>query len=667
MTKTIRYSAILLILFLVAARFINLDADPPLFYTGHGQAQITDPYNLTFFARNAVLYEDANPFDFHRWDIFKNSLISAISFILFSTAGVSRVTANISSLLLHLAGLTFFLMAFYKKDNLIPVYLTSLLLLINSTLFFYGRLPFLENGLIFLSGLTFWVTIRYHQAGWGQILAGGLVALAALSGKLFGLVLAGPLAVTLFYVYRKRLLLPAINAAAGFLATVGLYLLLFYRGSLSLLMSYYFEQSVEMYPSPPGLSSPMNFLKMLLTYGGDSGLHEYTPFIGLIGVICLVLVLLNFDWKKKPTPERIQTLFCLSWLILGVAGLMPFFYRPLRYALFLFLPLSGLVLLGFSLLGEKVQLRQRFAWPVWLAIFLVLWFAATQIAIYFDLGAGRFVPDTPSILLVGSFALVLTTLLFLWLKARPRFLAGRIVIGLLALLGVGVLVAQPVRIYDGLTQSGRNLKQYNAEFSEILDPGAVTTGPFMAAMNIDNKLKGVIYMFGLSNQQEDLFSRFPVSHVIADNSNWTRAQKDYPQLARATKITQVLVSDLLIGLFRVPDATVPLTEFEQGSVALSRGDPRTAIEHYTRFYQDHPHNMLGAIHLALAYQRAGRSSEAMELAKLVESRHSQNYFAHIFLAGYYKSLFESTGDSTYRTKSEKHKQIARETNPSAPD
>ena len=92
--------AAMALLFIV--RFLKLQIDPPYFFYGFSQAHLTDPYHITFFARNAVLFDNWNPFDYHRWDIFKFSLVSGFSYLLFSLFGVSRITANLSALILNL-------------------------------------------------------------------------------------------------------------------------------------------------------------------------------------------------------------------------------------------------------------------------------------------------------------------------------------------------------------------------------------------------------------------------------------------------------------------------------------------------------------------------------------------------------------------------------------
>ena len=170
--KQFTYMIVSIIAFLLILSFWKLDIDPPLYYVGHSQAQITDPYHLTFSSKNAAQTGEWNPQEFHRWDVFKFSLVSGVSYLLFTLFGVSRVTANLAALLLHLGGFVFFLMALARSRPREEWLLAALFLLFNSTLFFYGRLPFLENGLILFSGLTFWILVKYHEKIWG---ADGLV------------------------------------------------------------------------------------------------------------------------------------------------------------------------------------------------------------------------------------------------------------------------------------------------------------------------------------------------------------------------------------------------------------------------------------------------------------------------------------------------------------
>jgi len=74
----------------IILRFIHLSADPPYFFAGTGQDLLTDPYNVTLFARNKVLFGSWDIFNYPRWIFFKYSLSSAASYILFYSLSYRR-------------------------------------------------------------------------------------------------------------------------------------------------------------------------------------------------------------------------------------------------------------------------------------------------------------------------------------------------------------------------------------------------------------------------------------------------------------------------------------------------------------------------------------------------------------------------------------------------
>ncbi len=377
------YFGLILILGLTLLHFVSLENDPPLFYVGHGQSLLTDPYHLTHAARNEILYDNWNLYDYDRWDVFKNSLISGASYLIFSAFDVSRVTANVAAIVLHLTGLLLFILSLYRFRGTKEAIFTALFLLINAMLFYYGRLPYLENGLIFLSSLTFFIFVKYYNKIWGQALTGGLIALAALAGKLFGLILIAPVLLVLIYRYRSKLLLPVMTVCGGLIVSAFLYIFAFYSENLAVLNNYYAEQTTGMYGSPPGLSSLTNFFKMLIIYGGESGIVEFAPFIILSIILSLIITAFAIPFTGKFNKELLPIIFCVGWLLAGIAGLMPFYYRPIRYVLFLFLP--GAALCGFAVnyvISEKIKLFLHNRYISLPLIFLALWYLFTQIFIF---------------------------------------------------------------------------------------------------------------------------------------------------------------------------------------------------------------------------------------------------------------------------------------------
>ncbi|SYZ72335.1 membrane hypothetical protein [Candidatus Zixiibacteriota bacterium] len=653
--------ALILILILVILRFLEPGIDPPSFYTGHGQAELTDPYNLTYFARNAVLYGTSDPFNFHRWDIFKYSLASASSYVTFSLFDVSRVTANLSAVYLNLAGLLLFILALKKYWNRRKLILTALFLLLNGLLFFYGRLPFLENGLIFLSGLTFFIFARYHDKLWGLLLTGILVSLAALSGKLFGLILLGPVIITLIYRDRKKALVPiALTVTGAFIGAI-LFLLFTFGKDISLLTSYYREQTTGMYGAPPGFSSIPNFIKMLLTYGGESGLWQYNPIFLLLTALGAVAVLLTVPLRGKFEKEHLPVIFMLAWLFSGIFGLMPFQYRPLRYGLFLYLPMAAIAAYAFDIFQEKkVRLGLDIKYITLPVIFMILWHLFTQVRIYFAPFGKKFESGAAALPVTFILAAIVAGLLFFWLKNNRRTISGRGPLYIFAFLGLVLAIHQGSYIYRGLVHPNKYLTEFGRELGPMLSTEAVISGPYSSTLVIDDSLKSVIYMFGLANIEKDLFTKYHVTHIAADNSNWKRALSDFPILKESFKILEVPVHDIAVDIYRVPGAAAPPTDFEKGAIYLAQRKADSAYVSFKQFNAAHPDHFFGRTHLAFAAMVNGSIEESLAIVNKLLAERPDDAVLHGFCQAYYQQMFNITKDNKYLALSREYGERARE-------
>jgi hypothetical protein len=654
---------LLFLLFLAALRFCNLQNDPPLFYTGHGQALLTDPYHLTFAARNKVLFGEWNPFDYHRWDVFRNSLVSGVGFLYFKLGGVSRITANLASLSLQMSGMLLFLLGFAGFRRYWEIVLTALLLLLNSTLFFYGRAPFLENGLIFLSGLTFFAFVRYHERLWGQFLVGVLVACAAMAGKLFGVCLFGPVVLTTAYVYRRRSFVPLAAATGGFLAGIAAYLFLFYGGELSSVVEYYRQHTVGLYGGPPGFASAAGFFHMLITFGGESGLWQYTPFITLMAELAALLVVANYANFMAFKREYIPLVFCAGWVLCGVFVIMPFFYRPLRYGLFLFLPLAALIAYGVEAARTEVKEGKRHAiWIIPGGFAFVFWHLFTQVQMYFSTEGQKSKAGWEALPTTAVLAILAAVMMYVLLKKASR--TFRIVVtGVFAMLLVASVTYQGTLLAKGLLRPGAHLRSYNRQLAEILPEEAVLTGPYMPALTIDNRLRGVIYSFALSDHHEEFFQRFPVSHLVTEHNDWEEAVKEYPALSGSTRLAQVMVRERVIGIYRLPDADLPLTEYEQGVLFFNTGRADSALVYLQHFRQTYPDNLIGGMALINTWFAAGKIDSAATILEGYLQKQPDHYFLHAFARSAYRNFYQATQKPDYRAKAEYHEQRAQELNP----
>jgi 4-amino-4-deoxy-L-arabinose transferase-like glycosyltransferase len=659
-----RYIVLGLIALLIILRFVSLDLDPPTFYYGYSGADLTDPYQYTYAARNAVLFDDWNPFDYHRWDVFRDSLVSGFSYLVFLLFGVSRVTANISALLLNLGGVLFFMLGFYKLRSHREIVITLLLLLINNLFFFYGRLPFLENGLIFLTGLAFFIFMRYHERVWGLLLAGFLVGLAALAGKLFGLMLLGPLFLTLVYRYRLKAVKPFLWILGGSAAGVFLYILIFYGGSLPTMMSYYSEQAVGIYGTPAGFTSALAFVRSIITFGSEMGLFELSLLPPLILFFSLVLTMLTLPLGEQPRREYMPIVFTVSWLVCGVLVFAPFNYRPIRYTLPLFLPAAAISGYALNLLFEKKkEIGLHIRWLTLGFILMATWHTLTQIYVMFVPYTQEFFAAERIFPFTFFPAALFTAAIFLDLRKNKRFLPHgflRVVTSILFLL---LVYEQGSYIYQGLADSGKFLKIANRDVSELMDSNAVITGPFAPALSIDNRLKGVIYVFGLANVEKDLFQQFPITHVFSDPGNWARAVEDYPGLDKAMLITRMKIRDLDVNIYRLADKEIPMTDIEIGSMWAERAKADSALKYAGRFCEKYPNNLYALWGLAYCYGALKLNDSLLNLMEEIPRRFPDDFRGYLLCKDGYSQLFKLTGDETYKYYSEQSGARAIQLNP----
>ena len=662
-TITIVLIAVSAVLFIL--RFVRLGIDPPYFFAGITQAHLTDPYHLTMFARNAVLFDDWNPFDYHRWDVFKYSLVSGTSYIMFLIFGVSRITANISGLILNLAGMALFVLGFRNYRPTRETMFTAVFLLLSSMLVFYGRLPFLENGLIALSGLTFYIFALHHDKRWGQFTVGFIIALAALSGKLFGFILLGPVIITYLYIHRSRMVVPSLITIGGTIVGVIAYILVFYGGSLSVMQKYFTEQTVGLYGTPTAFVSLSMFLAKIPTLGCEAGFFRMTPFITSLGVLGALVFVLKNQIAKKIDQDLIPILFCAAWLVCGLFGLMPFNYRPLRYQIFLLLPIASMAgYLVYHIFDEPIRISIRNKTiTVIPAIFLSVWFLATQIWVLGTPQAESFAVGVRIAPLTAAIALIVTAIVWIFLRGKRRELSKRGLILVLIPLILGACVIQANLLYNGLALPGYELRRINSELAEIVDDNAVITGPYAPAFTIDNKLKALIHVFGLSVVDRHLFDKFPITHIVADRSNWDLAVEQYPPLKSSLNLRRIRIRDGSVEIFRVPGRSLPFTDYETAAAAFGKKQYDSAYVYSRRFSVNHADNLFGQFGRIIALMVFGDNNLVhTELQKLA-ARYPDNFRVHMFCRDSYRLMHEHSQDANFLRLKDYHYNRAREINP----
>jgi len=234
------------------------------------------------------------------------------------------------------------------------------------------------------------------------------------------------------------------------------------------------------------------------------------------------------------------------------------------------------------------------------------------------------------------------------------------------IVAVGMFAHQATYVYRGLFKPGHLLQTYNTYLTEIVADNAVITGPYAPALTIDNTLKSIIYMFGLSNVDKTLFADYPITHVAVEPSNWQVALKDFPQLKQATLVTEMVVRDQAIRLYRVADSTFPVTDFERATSLLSRNQPDSAKVYLQTFLQEHPQNLFGRMSMITATLGSADTVSAPGMLTQFVKDYSDNYFALAYALGMYQRLAGLTRSQKYLLSAEALRTRVTELNPYMP-
>jgi len=551
-----RWFFLSLTVLVVVAGFIfwqsDLTSDPPMHYTGLGQSLSTDPAQYTWHARNKHLFGDWDPFDYPRWTVYQHSLTSGVAWLWFSVAGVSLKQSNMVGVLLCFGALISILMALRRHS---PWLLTTVALafVINVSLLTYGRLSYLENGLIFIAAVMFWVYSWWGDRIWGVVLCGALAAIATFAGKLFGGLLLPVLIATIYAsCTRDRVKLIVAGILAFGLASLA-WIAIFYGSDLSAAFAYAGEQSYGLRGFPAGLSTPWGFFEHLISYGFKNRLLYQSPDIYMFLLVAAGMFLLlpasGGRLGQLSRPSR----FSLFWVVVVFVGLMPLNYSPLRYALFL-IPAS--IISCYTMLdtirNRKLPTQFTMDRLQIIVLFLASWF------FLFHLIGNVFHFNTmppPVRMLTWSTlpgAALLTFLVWLVSKRKKVLISGRwLIVGLLLVVSLSILT-NTFRVKRWhILEDNYNIMEASIDIPKILGEGAVISGPYGPMLTSNNDLKSFIHLFGVAALDSTLFDRYPITHLAVDVSNWVESVKSFPALVTLPPIASYWIRDQNVNLYNI--------------------------------------------------------------------------------------------------------------------
>jgi len=632
-------------------KFIHLSADPPYFFAGTGQDLLTDPYNVTSFARNKILFGAWDIFEYPRWIFFKYSLSSAAAYLSFLIGGVSRITANFSSTILSILGIGLFSLGMAKESK--KSGLISLLLLItNMPLFVYGRFPFLENGLIFLSALLFYIFACYGTKTWGLFASGLLVALCALSGKIFGIVMIVPIVLVIMKSDKMaRFRWVGIFLSAVFISMI-LLAFVFYGREIGTVLSYISDQTIGAYGIPKWISSPGTVFEQILSLGREFRLLSISPaLLGLLAISLSVILLVPRDNLKIMMSNRLLV-FNLAWFISGFLLLTVFNYQPLRYQLFLMPPISGIITILFS--GQfEADFQGKIEAKRIIALLFLCWFFSAQSALLIIPDSSRLISPSNIAWLCLIPAVVLTFVLILF---RDRYLKlvriGRIVP--MVLLTFYVLT-QADWIYKWYSKPTYDLQRSGEDLAQILTPDATIIGPYAQALTIDNKIRSFVYMFGLPHKDPDLFRKFGCTHIAVDAANEDIARRDYPEVAGSLQLARYWIRDVTANVSAIIGEQIRTkyqpTDYEIAARFSSAHNQDSAYFHLQKFVKIFPDNKSALTLLANHYILSDSISKGLDVYAKMIAIYPDDYSLYFDLALLQYKIYLISDDNELLRKS----------------
>lgn len=650
----------------------DLTSDPPMYYSGIGQSLSTDPAQYIFHARNKALFGQSDPYGYPRWTVYQHSLTSLVGHIWFSIAGVSLKQANMVGVILSLGGLLLLILGLVRHHRPWVTTAVTLCFVLNVTLLTYGRLSYLENGLIFFAALVFFVYSWWGNRIWGMALAGGLVALAMLTGKLFGALLLPALVLSaLFSGHARRWTHVATVIAAFFLASLGAIALLYGR-DLGAAFAYIGEQSYGLRGFPEGLSSPWGFFEHLISYGFKNRLFYIDPDLLLFLFVGVFLFSLHLSKGNKIGALSPATIFSMFWLLAAIVGLMPLNYSPIRYTLLVIPPV---ILFCFTMFENRLDVKKIS--PAALgkvettllvfAFWSVVFHAVTNI-FFFNTIPRPIRIVTWATLPAGIGLAYLAR--FLMVRDYLRISRRKLVIVLLAVLCISaVFNGYKIRRVH-LLEHNFNIFEANRDVEAILAPEAVVSGPYGPVLTVDTPLKSFIHLFGVAEVDSTLFDRQPVTHVATDLSNWSEAIKNYPALKGLLPITTYWIRDVEVRLFNISEVfnnpqarSYENTLYERALVYYQAQQYDSALTAAGHFYESHPQSKSAGLMLGDLLSKEGRLDEAFGLLIYLTQRFPTDFNIHLQCGRFLQIVAEQKNDNSLRYMAETYYAQAVKINP----
>jgi len=613
-----------------ALRLLWLGSDPP-WNLAKGQSLWTDPSQYVFFARNLVLFGKMDLFQPSSLVFFKYSLISFLSIPIFFIIGVGFEQSNLVASVISFAAIAIFSYMIKKTLGDIAGVLTFLFSGTAYIFVMHNRLPYLENASLFLLVLSYYFYFVKEESKMALFLAGSFFIASILIGKVLAVhcIIAYIGVFVMDYLLEYRTIRQVVRRLGIFLlgfVSFGVILsALFYLPSYMDSRKYLEENIIHYYGFPDGMKSLTSFIKCLYTLdivNFENGFFSRMPVISILAALSLSFMI----FEKWPERERRLIIFLGLSFWCGFIFLAPWNYRPIRYELYLVLPIAALASL---MLRELLKVNYKGSYFNIAVGTLVLSFVIFHL--HFHISGNKGLPSSKfwevlrtSFILSAMFSFALYFILKLIKRVQLRFRLS--LVGILVLLFLMFEINNYLEWGKGITYS---IYYVNRNLANELGSDAVVIGPYAQTITLGNHFRSEIYYFGAYPENDRLFDTIPATHVVFESGsgstlsgNEKSFNKYYPHIrAKAILIDSYLVGRYYINVYNICGGTnntlarsYRMSNFETAMTFYHEGEIDSALaffEHALEFDQARRALLyMAEIHLELGDIR--RAKEELE-------------------------------------------------------
>ncbi len=579
-------------------RLIALKSDPPL-DLAKGQSLWTDPSQYVFFARNFVEFGHMDNFIPSGLIFFKYSFISFLSIPIFYLLGTGFWQSNFVSSIVSISAIAVFSVTIRKSLGNFAGCLAALFAGTSYIVVMHNRVPYLENAsLLFLAFSAYFFILKY-DAKYGLALSGVFLACSILIGKTLAVLTVPAFAVTLFIIARqdsnwlRNYIAAVLKMSAGFLAFTIVALILFYLPNYFASREYLAENVINYYGFPDGLKSVSGFIQSLYTFDLVNFENAFFDRMSVI-TVCAVLFLATIRIRKREVHEKRSLLLFAFWFIAGYLFLSPWNYRPVRYEMYLVLPMIALATIFLKdVVSGNVMMDRRSM------IIAIIPNSLIAFHVYFNIshvGQSRYLPFWEMFgysIVVGIMLSPILYYIFKGLKrVKPEFRAVAILVIILLSLGfdLSYFIKWSRKLTYAIDYVNRTLK------SEVSDK-AVIMGPYAQTLTLGAPNRAEIFYFGAYPKDDSLFRRIPATHVVYEvgmggskSGNETKFAENYPRAnAGSEQIDSYLIGRYYVSLYNVANGTdnisarsYKMTDFEKAMYYYNRNVLDTALVYFDR-------------------------------------------------------------------------------------